>query len=49
MANLTRKNGTDFLKVAHEAGVRTHTLQEANEALSLLRNGKLTRAAVLLP
>jgi alcohol dehydrogenase, propanol-preferring len=53
VANLTRKDGTDFLKVAHEAGVRTHTaifpLQEANEALSLLRDGKLTGAAVLRP
>src|SRR4029434_3642176 len=42
VANLTRKDGTDFLKVAHEAGIRTHTaifpLQEANEALSLLRD-----------
>jgi len=53
VANLTRKDGTDFLKVAHEAGIRTHTaifpLQEANEALSLLRDGKVTGAAVLRP
>jgi propanol-preferring alcohol dehydrogenase len=53
VANLTRKDGSDFLKVAHEAGIRTHTaifpLQEANEALSLLRDGKLTGAAVLRP
>jgi alcohol dehydrogenase, propanol-preferring len=53
VANLTRKDGTDFLKVAHEAGIRTHTtifpLREANEALSLLRDGKLTGAAVLRP
>jgi propanol-preferring alcohol dehydrogenase len=53
VANLTRKDGTDFLKVAHEARIRTHTtifpLQEANEALSLLRDGKLTGAAVLRP
>jgi len=53
VANLTRKDGTDFLKIAHEAGIRTHTtifsLREANEALSLLRDGKLTGAAVLRP
>jgi alcohol dehydrogenase, propanol-preferring len=53
VANLTRKDGTDFLGVAREAGVRTHTtifpLQEANEALSLLRDGKLIGAAVLRP
>jgi alcohol dehydrogenase, propanol-preferring len=53
VANLTRKDGTDFLKVAREAGIRTHTtvfpLQDANEALSLLRDGKLTGAAVLRP
>jgi propanol-preferring alcohol dehydrogenase len=53
VANLTRADGTDFLKVAREAGVRTHTtvfpLREANEALSLVRDGKLTGAAVLQP
>jgi alcohol dehydrogenase, propanol-preferring len=53
VANLTRKDGTDFLGVAREAGVRTHTtifpLQEANDALSLLRDGKLIGAAVLRP
>jgi len=53
VANLTRKDGTDFLKVAREAGIRTHTtifpLQEANEALSRLRDGRLTGAAVLKP
>ena len=53
VANLTRKDGTDFLKIAHQAGIRTHTtmfpLQEANEALSVLRDGKLTGAAVLRP
>jgi alcohol dehydrogenase, propanol-preferring len=53
VANLTRKDGTDFLKIAHRVGIRTHTttfpLQEANEALSLLRSGKLTGAAVLRP
>jgi propanol-preferring alcohol dehydrogenase len=53
VANLTREDGTNFLKLAHEAGIRTHTtifpLREANQALSLLRDGKLTGAAVLRP
>ena len=53
VANLTRKDGTDFLWVAREAGVRTHTtifpLRDANEALSRLRDGRLTGAAVLQP
>jgi alcohol dehydrogenase, propanol-preferring len=53
VANLTRRDGTDFLRVAREAGVCTHTtvfpLREANKALSLLREGKLTGAAVLRP
>ena len=53
VANLTRKDGTDFLKVAHEAGVRTHTtsfpLEQVNEALTRLRDGKLVGAAVLRP
>jgi alcohol dehydrogenase, propanol-preferring len=53
VANLTRKDGTDFLKIAREAGLRTHTtifpLRQANEALSRLRDGRLTGAAVLTP
>jgi propanol-preferring alcohol dehydrogenase len=53
VANLTRKDGVDFLKVAAEADVRTHTtvfpLREANEALARLRDGKLVGAAVLQP
>jgi propanol-preferring alcohol dehydrogenase len=53
VANLARKDGVDFLKVAAEARVRTHTtvfpLQQANEALARLRDGKLTGAAVLRP
>jgi propanol-preferring alcohol dehydrogenase len=53
VANLTRKDGTDFLKVARETGVRTHTtifpLHDANEALARLRDGRLTGAAVLRP
>jgi propanol-preferring alcohol dehydrogenase len=53
VANLTRRDGKDFLKVAREAGIRTHTtifpLEQANEALSRLRDGKITGAAVLKP
>ena len=53
VANLTRDDGTNFLKLAREAGIRSRTtifpLREANKALSLLRNGKLTGAAVLQP
>jgi len=53
VANLTRKDGTDFLRIASEAGIRTHTtifpLDQANEALSRLRDGKLVGAAVLRP
>jgi propanol-preferring alcohol dehydrogenase len=53
VANLTRKDGMDFLSIAAEAGIRTHTtifpLGKANEALSRLRDGKLVGAAVLRP
>jgi alcohol dehydrogenase, propanol-preferring len=53
VANLTRKDGVDFLEVAAEARVRTHTttfpLQQANEALARLRDGALVGAAVLRP
>jgi propanol-preferring alcohol dehydrogenase len=53
VANLTRKDGADFLGIATKAGIRTHTtifpLDQANEALSGLREGKLVGAAVLRP
>lgn len=53
VANLTRKDGFDFLAVAAKANIRTHTtvfpLAEANEALAQLRDGKLVGAAVLRP
>lgn len=53
VANLTRKDGTDFLEAAAKANIRTHTtvfpLKEANEALGRLRDGKLVGAAVLKP
>jgi alcohol dehydrogenase, propanol-preferring len=53
VANLTRQDGTDFLKVAAEAKIRTHTtvfpLDQANETLARLREGSLVGAAVLRP
>lgn len=53
VANLTRQDGIDFLKVATQANIGTHTtvfpLQSANEALAQLRDGRLVGAAVLQP
>jgi propanol-preferring alcohol dehydrogenase len=53
VANLTRKDGIDFLAAAANANIRTHTtvfpLDQANAALALLRDGRLTGAAVLKP
>ncbi|HLG80044.1 MAG TPA: zinc-dependent alcohol dehydrogenase family protein [Bradyrhizobium sp.] len=53
VANLTRRDGLDFLKVAPQAGVKTETtafpLDEANEVLSRLRSGQILGAAVLKP
>jgi propanol-preferring alcohol dehydrogenase len=53
VANLTRRDGVDFLRVAREAGIKTevvrYSLDRANEALDDLRAGRLTGAAVLVP
>jgi len=53
VANLTRRDGDEFLRVAAAAGVRTATrpypLSCANEALERLRSGALRGAAVLVP
>jgi propanol-preferring alcohol dehydrogenase len=53
VANLTRQDGLDFLKIASQAGIRTETtafpLVEANEVLARLRDGQLLGAAVLTP
>ncbi|MGY3604776.1 MULTISPECIES: zinc-dependent alcohol dehydrogenase family protein [unclassified Bradyrhizobium] len=53
VANLTRQDGRDFLKVAREANIKTTTttfpLDQANEALAHLRSGNLVGAAVLRP
>lgn len=51
VANLTRRDGEEFLKLAPQVPVRTTTetfnLAQANEALARLREGKITGAAVL--
>ncbi len=53
VANLTRRDGVEFLAVAAQAGVTTRTtrypLQRANEALADLRAGRFEGAAVLVP
>jgi alcohol dehydrogenase, propanol-preferring len=51
VANLTRQDGDDFLKLAPEIPVQTETvvfpLSQANEALESLRKGRILGAAVL--
>jgi propanol-preferring alcohol dehydrogenase len=51
VANLTRKDAAEFMKIAPLVPVRTTTMQfaldQANEALERLRSGKLDGAAVL--
>jgi alcohol dehydrogenase, propanol-preferring len=53
VANLTRRDGEEFLRLAPEVPVRTEIetfpLADANEALTRLRFGKIRGAAVLLP
>jgi alcohol dehydrogenase, propanol-preferring len=53
VANLTRKDAAEFMQLAPKVPVRTTTqlfrLEQANDALSDLRSGKLQGAAVLLP
>lgn len=52
VANLTRKDGEEFLALAPQVPVRTEVaefpLQEANEALDALRAGRIRGAAVLV-
>jgi propanol-preferring alcohol dehydrogenase len=52
VANLTRRDGEEFLALAAQAPVRTRVetfpLGEANEALRRLRTGEVKGAAVLL-
>ena len=51
VANLTRRDGEEFLALAPEVPVRTNTtaysLERANDALNDLREGSLDGAAVL--
>lgn len=53
VANLTRQDGLDFLRLAPQAGIVTSTtsypLRQANEALADLRAGRFEGAAVLVP
>ncbi|MBR0773443.1 zinc-dependent alcohol dehydrogenase family protein [Bradyrhizobium diazoefficiens] len=53
VANLTRRDGIDFLAAAAKADIQTAVtvfpLAEANQALARLRDGKLVGAAVLRP
>ena len=53
VANLTRQDGIDFLRLAPEFGIVTQTtrypLNQANQALADLRAGRFEGAAVLVP
>lgn len=53
VANLTRKDAIEFLALAPQVPVKTTVetfpLEDANEALARLREGRLTGAAVLVP
>ena len=52
VANLTRKDGDAFLRIAPQVPVRTAVetfpLEQANEALERVRAGRITGAAVLV-
>lgn len=53
VANLTRKDGVEFLEISAKADIKTTTtvypLECANEALDDLRAGRILGAAVLVP
>lgn len=53
VANLTRRDGEEFLSLAPRVPVKTHVqpfpLHQANEAIRRLRAGQIEGAAVLLP
>ncbi len=53
VANLTRRDGEEFLPLAAEIPIETtvhrYPLEQANEALEDLRHGRFTGAAVLVP
>ncbi len=52
VANLTRRDGEEFLALPPKAGIRTEVetfpLEQANEALDRLRHGRIRGAAVLV-
>jgi propanol-preferring alcohol dehydrogenase len=52
VANLTRRDGEEFLALAPAAGIRPEvqrfSLSQANDALESLRSGKVEGAAVLV-
>jgi propanol-preferring alcohol dehydrogenase len=53
VANLTRQDGIDFLRLAPKIGIitttKTYPLNQANQALADLRAGRFEGAAVLVP
>ena len=53
VANLTRQDGIDFLKLVPQMNIATKTkiypLNQANQALTDLRAGRFEGAAVLVP
>ena len=53
VANLTRRDGEEFLALAPQVPLRTEVetfrLEDANEALEQLRSGKIRGSAVLVP
>ena len=53
VANLTRQDGIEFLRLAPQIGIVTETtrypLRQANQALADLRAGRFEGAAVLVP
>jgi propanol-preferring alcohol dehydrogenase len=52
VANLTRRDGNEFLKLARDAKItaqiQTYALEDANAALAALRTGAVTGTAVLV-
>jgi propanol-preferring alcohol dehydrogenase len=52
VANLTRRDGIEFLELAPrvpvQTEVRSYSLEQANEALDDLRNGRFSGSAVLV-
>ena len=53
VANLTRRDGEEFLKLAPQIPIQTdvtsYPLSKTNQALDDLRNGRFNGAAVVLP